>query len=107
MDINFLNNAFKDALPEQIANQKQIDPEFESDNRPIRRMHLNECAYLPSPKVFEAINEHAPRIHRYPDLNWNEITHALSNYTGMAHYSRQDKKTILKCVDKFSTFAQI
>ena len=84
MDINFLNNAFKGALPEQILNQRQTSLEFEPDNRPIRRMHLNECAYLPSPKVFEAIKEHASKIHRYPDLNWSEITQALSNYTGMA-----------------------
>lgn len=48
----------------------------------VRRMHLNECPYPPSPKVVEAIQEAAAGVNRYPDSQWREVTRRLAARTG-------------------------
>ncbi len=48
----------------------------------VRRMHLNECPYPPSPKVVAAIQEAATGVNRYPDSQWREVTTRLAARTG-------------------------
>lgn len=47
----------------------------------VRRMHLNECPYPPSPKVVEAIRETAAGVNRYPDSQWRAVTSRLAART--------------------------
>ena len=48
----------------------------------IRRMHLNETPFPPSPKAIAAMQEACTRANRYPDPRWRDLTAAISERTG-------------------------
>lgn len=55
-------------------------PPTEFGDQPVRRLHLNECPYPPSPKVAAAIAEEAGRLNLYPDGAWTKLVAALAQH---------------------------
>ena len=55
-------------------------PPTEFGDRKVRRLHLNECPYQPSPKVKEAVAEAAESLNLYPDGGWTKLAEALATH---------------------------
>jgi histidinol-phosphate aminotransferase len=49
---------------------------------PVRRLHLNESCFPPSPRVVEAISAAAAQVNRYPDPTWRALAAAIGQRTG-------------------------
>eukprot|EP00898_Chlorokybus_atmophyticus_P007445 jgi/Chlat1/7701/Chrsp64S07136 len=63
------------ALPKASVKQLTPHPNFTGT---LRRLHLNECPYPPSPKVQEAIRKAAETVNLYPDPRCEELASALA-----------------------------
>ena len=62
-------------------------PPTEADvapGRSMRRLHLNEGAFPPSPVAIAAIREAAGQVHRYPDPRCRTLAAAVAARTGVA-----------------------
>jgi len=55
-------------------------PPTEFGDRQVRRLHLNECPYPPSPRVKQAVAEAADRLNLYPDGAWTELSAAIADH---------------------------
>lgn len=49
-------------------------------DKPVHRMHFNECPFPPSPAVTQAIAEAAHRLNHYPDAVWTDLTKAIADH---------------------------
>lgn len=52
----------------------------EFGDKPVHRMHFNECPFPPSPAVTQAIAEAAARLNHYPDAVWTDLVNALAEH---------------------------
>ncbi len=52
-------------------------PPTEFGDRQVRRLHLNECPYQPSPRVKEAVAQASESLNLYPDGGWTKLVEAL------------------------------
>src|SRR5262245_52787296 len=50
---------------------------------PVRRLHLNESCFPPSPRVVEAVAKAASQVNRYPDPTWRALAAAIGERTGV------------------------
>ncbi|MEZ5788421.1 MAG: aminotransferase class I/II-fold pyridoxal phosphate-dependent enzyme [Xanthobacteraceae bacterium] len=57
-------------------------PELGPD-KPVRRLHLNECPFPPSPKVVAAMREAAAALNSYPDHEGTALVRALAGRIGV------------------------
>ena len=64
------------AVP-QDASRSPVPPER------IRRMHLNESAFPPSPAAIDAMQQACEQVNRYPDPQWRDLAAAISARTGV------------------------
>lgn len=54
------------------------------DGRAMRRLHLNEGPFAPSPRVVQAIQAAAGEVHRYPDPKCRKLAAAVAGRIGVA-----------------------
>lgn len=62
---------------------RAVDSDAAGTNVPVRRLHLNESCFPPSPRVVEAIAAAAAQVNRYPDPTWRALSAAIGQRTGV------------------------
>lgn len=62
---------------------RAVDSDAAGANVKVRRLHLNESCFAPSPRVVEAIAAAASQVNRYPDPTWRALAAAIGERTGV------------------------
>lgn len=63
---------------------KRMPAEPDPAEGPVRRLHLNECPYPPSPKAIAAMQAAAGEVNLYPDPGWTALAQAMAAHLGLA-----------------------